>query len=210
MTSRIRESAVLPDNEPGSEPWPLEATVVEMDTQLRGSVVNPKSMRKVEDEECIGGMVRAARAVASLPGNLVVGGQVKKIVDSFLVGFPHVIDDCYHAVGSDSENAGPKLQDVEAFRIRLGKHLEAEDWGPTCGDCTSSICHGLLSAWANLAQDPGKVAADWVRHGVSFLWRSRVTKIFWNLKTSRAMSRSSETTPEWTRTKTCGLRSMSL
>ena len=165
VTSGIRESAVLPNNEPGSEPWPLEATVVEMDTQLRGSVVNPKSLRKVEDEECIGGMVRAARAVASLPGNLVVGGQVKKIVDSFLVEFPHVIDDCYHAVGSDSENAGPKLQDVEAFRIRLGKHFGTEDWGPTCEDCTSSICHGLLSAWANLAQDPGKVAADWVRHG---------------------------------------------
>ena len=165
VTSGIRESAVLPDNEPGSEPWPLEATVVEMDTQLRGSVVNPKSLRKVEDEECIGGMVRAARAVASLPGNLVVGGQVKKILDSFLVEFPHVVDDCYHAIGSDSENAGPKLQDVEAFRIRLGKHLGNEDCGPTCGDCTSSICHGLLSAWANLAQVPGKVAADWVRHG---------------------------------------------
>ena len=165
VASGIRESAVVFDGEPGSKTWPLEATVVDMDTQLRGSVVNPKSSRKVEDEECIGGMVRAARAVASLLGNLVVGGQVSKILDSFLVEFTHVVDDCNHVIGSDSEDAGPKLQDVEAFRVRLGKHLGTEDWGPTFGDCTSSIRHGLLSAWANLAHDPGKVAADWVRHG---------------------------------------------
>ena len=120
VTSGIRDFAVVFNGEPTSEPWPLEATVVDMDTQLRGPVVNPKSLRKVEDEECIGGMVRAARAVASLPGNLVVGGQVRTILDSFLVEFPHVVDDCYHAIGSDSENAGPKLQDLEAFRIRLG------------------------------------------------------------------------------------------
>ena len=53
---------------------------------------------------------------------------------------------------------------MEAFRVRLGKHLGTEDWGPTSGDCTSSIRH-WLSAWANLAHDPGKVAADWVRLG---------------------------------------------
>ena len=76
-----------------------------------------------------------------------------------------MVDDCNHAIGSDSEDAGPKFQDVEAFRVRLGKHLGIEDWGPTFGDCTSSIRHGLLSAWANLAHDPGKVAADWVRYG---------------------------------------------
>ena len=71
-----------------------------------------------------------------------------------------MFDDCNHAIGSDWE-----LQDVEAFRVRLGKHLGTEDWAPTFGDCISSIRHGLLSAWANLAHDPGKVAADWVRHG---------------------------------------------
>ena len=161
----IRDSTMVSVGVPVSMPWPLEATCVDMETQLRGSVVNHKSSRKLEDKECIGGMVRAARAVASLPGNLVVGGQVRKILDSFLVEFPHVVDDCFHAIGSDSVNAGPKSQDVDAFRIRLGKHLGTEDWGPTFGECTSSICHGLLSAWANLAHDPGKVAADWVRHG---------------------------------------------
>ena len=57
-------------------------------------------------------MARAARAVASLPGNLVIGGQVRKIHDCFLVEFSHVVDDCHHAIGSDSEDAGPKLQDV--------------------------------------------------------------------------------------------------
>ena len=36
--------------------------------------------------------------------------------------------------------------------------------GPNSGDCTSSIRPGLLSAWPNLAHDPRKVAADWVRH----------------------------------------------
>ena len=56
---------------------------MDRETQLRGSVVNPKSSRKLEDKECIGGMVRAARAVASLPGNLVVGGQVRKILIPF-------------------------------------------------------------------------------------------------------------------------------
>ena len=161
----IRDSTAVSTGLPVSVPRPLEATCVDMDTQLRGLVVNPKSARELEDKECIGGMVRAARAVASLPGNLVVGGQVRKLLDSFLVEFPHVIEDCFRAIGSDLENAGPKSQDVEAFRIRLGKHLKTEDWGPTFGECTSSICHGLLSAWANLAQDPGKVAADWVRHG---------------------------------------------
>ena len=80
VTSGIRESAVVFDGEPGSKTWPLEATVVD-----GHPVVNPKSSRTVEDEECIGGMVRAARAVASLPGNLVVGGQVRKIIDCLLI-----------------------------------------------------------------------------------------------------------------------------
>ena len=165
VTSGIRESAVVFDGESVSKTWPLEATVVELDTQSRGSVVNPKSSRKIEDEECIGGMARAARAVASLPGNLVTGGQASKILDCFLVEFTHVVDDCIRTIVSDAEDAGPKFQDVEAFRVRLGRHLGTEDWGPTSGDCTSSIRHGLLSAWASLAHDPGKVAADWVRHG---------------------------------------------
>ena len=78
-----------------------------------------------------------------------------------------MVDDCNHAIGSDSEDAGPKLQDVEPFRVRLGRHLGTEEWCPTSGDCTSSIRHGLLSAWASLAHDPGKVAADWVRHGAA-------------------------------------------
>ena len=144
--------------------WTLEATVVDMDTQLRGSVVNPKS-RKIEDEECNGGMARAAGAVASLLGNLVIRAQARKHLDCFLVEFSHVVADCIRAIGSDAEDVGPKLQDVEAFRVRLGRHLETEDWGPTSGDCTSSIRHGLLSAWASLAHDLGKVAADWIRHG---------------------------------------------
>ena len=42
---------------------------------------------------------------------------------------------------------------------------QTEDWGPNSRDGTSSIRPGLLSAWANLAHDPGKVAAGWVRHG---------------------------------------------
>ena len=138
MVLGIRDSTVVSSGVPVSMPRPLEATCVDMDTQLRGSVANPKSSRKLEDKECIGGMVRAARAVASLPGNLVVGGQVRKLLDSFLVEFPHVIEDCFHAIGSDSANAGPKSQDVDAFWIRLGKHLGTEDWGPTFGECTSS------------------------------------------------------------------------
>ena len=87
VTSGIRESAVVFDGERVSKTWPLEATVVDMDTHLRVSVVNPKSSRKIEDEDCIGGMARAARAVASLTGNLVIGGQVSKILDCFLVEF---------------------------------------------------------------------------------------------------------------------------
>ena len=75
-----------------------------------------------------------------------------------------MVDDCIRAIGSDAEGGGPKLLDVEAFRVRLGRHLGTEDWGPTSGDCTSSIRPGLLSAWASLAHDPGKVAAGWVRH----------------------------------------------
>ena len=149
-----------------------------------GSVVNPKSSRKVEDEECIGGMARAAHAVASLPGIFVIGGQVRQILDCFLVEFSHVVNDYLRAIGSDAEDAGPKLQDVMTFRVRFGRHVGTEDWGPTSGNCTSSIRPGLFSAWASLAHDPTKVAADWVRHGdrqaffpslcllVYFLWRS--------------------------------------
>ena len=43
-------------------------------------------------------MARAAHAVASLPGNLVSGGQVRKILDSFLCEFSKVVDDCIHAI----------------------------------------------------------------------------------------------------------------
>ena len=52
--------------------------------------------------------------------------------------------------------------------------------GPTFGDCTSSIRHGLLSACANLAHDPGKVVADWVRHGApaGFLFQPLLANIF--------------------------------
>ena len=78
------KSAVVFDGGSVSKTWPLEATVVDMDTQWRVSVVNPKTSRKIE-EECIGGMAWAARAVASRPGNLVIGGQVRQIRDCFLV-----------------------------------------------------------------------------------------------------------------------------
>ena len=53
VTSGIRGSA---------EP---EATVVDVDTQLRGSIANPTLLRRIEDEGCVGGMARAARAVTS-------------------------------------------------------------------------------------------------------------------------------------------------
>ena len=89
------DSTAVSTGLPVSVPRPLEATCVDMDIQLRGLVVNPKSARELEDKECIGGMVRAARAVASLPGNLVVGGQVRELLDSFLAEFPHVIEDCF-------------------------------------------------------------------------------------------------------------------
>ena len=49
-----------------------------MNTQLRGSIANPKSVHRFEDEECIDGMARAARAVASFPGNLTIGGLNQK------------------------------------------------------------------------------------------------------------------------------------
>ena len=78
-----------------------------MDTQLRGSIANPKSVNRFEDEECIDGMARAARAVASFPGNLVIGGQVKKILDCLLFEFPHATDDCIRAIGSEAKDAGP-------------------------------------------------------------------------------------------------------
>ena len=67
-----------------SRTWPLEATAVDKDTQLRGSTANAESLRRIEDEECIGGMAWAARAVAALPGKLVIGGQVSKILDCFV------------------------------------------------------------------------------------------------------------------------------
>ena len=82
---------------------------------------------------------------------------------SWQLEFSHVVEDYIRAIGSDAEDTGPKLQDVEAFRVRLGR---------------------LLSAWASLAHDPGKVAADWAPRGapagilsqpswpVSFLWCS--------------------------------------
>ena len=83
----------------------------------------------------------------SLPGNLVIGGQVRKILDDFLCEFPHVVDDGIRAIGSEAKDAGPKLQNMETFRVTL------------------SIRPRLLSAWASLAHDPGKVAADSVRRG---------------------------------------------
>ena len=67
-----------------SRTWPLEATVADVDTQLRRSIANTKLLRSIEEEECVGGMARATRAVASLRGNFVIGGQVRKILHCFL------------------------------------------------------------------------------------------------------------------------------
>ena len=98
---------------------------------------------------------------------LVIGGQVRKILDCFLVEFRYVVDDCNHAIGSDSEDAGPKLQDAEAFRVRLGRHLGTEDWGPTSGDCTSSI--RLLIGFVTVLR---QAFFPSLRLLVPFLWRS--------------------------------------
>ena len=121
VTFGVYESAVVSGNESPLRTWLLEATAVDMDTPFRGLNANPK-MRRIVDE-----VTPAARAVASLLGNLVIGGQVRKIIDCFLSEFPHVVDDCNCAIGSEEKDAGPKVQGVEAFRVRLDRYLGTED-----------------------------------------------------------------------------------
>ena len=42
VTSGLRDSSLVLDVESASRTWPREATVVDVDTQVRGSIANPK------------------------------------------------------------------------------------------------------------------------------------------------------------------------
>ena len=114
----------------------------------------------------IGGMAHAARAVASLPGNLVSCGKVRRVLDAFLWKRPELVDVCVRAIGSEDPAAGPSEEDLDILRSELAEHFGISDFGPTAsGDCTSPIRSSLFSAWAKDAGDPGSVAAEWVRSG---------------------------------------------
>ncbi len=125
-----------------------------------------KDIRRFQDYECIGGMARAARCVAALPGNIVAGGQIRRILDEFIQDKLATIDACVNALGREVPDAGPSDEDLNDLRGRLARFLQVSDLGPVqIGDCTSPIRAGLLEAWAAKAGDPGAVAAQWVRHG---------------------------------------------
>ena len=99
-----------------------------------------------------------------MPGNLVAGGQIRALMDTFLAARPELIAACCDAIGLEDPGAGPADQALDELRALLGAHLQTADLGPVAnGDCTSPIRAGLLSAWAHKAGDPGAEAATWVQ-----------------------------------------------
>jgi hypothetical protein len=144
-----------------------EAEAVEFTSQLRGyRSGGKKATRKQEDIDCIGGMARTSRCVAALPGNIVAGGQIRVLMDAFLLRWPDLIATCCSAIGAEDPSAGPSEASLDELREILAVHLRTSDTGPVAnGDCTSPIRAGLLSAWASKAGDPGAAAAAWVRDG---------------------------------------------
>ena len=119
-----------------------------------------KALHKQQDDACIGGMARTARCVAALPGNLVAGGHMRKLLDTFIADHPDVVEQCCSAIGAEAPDAGPSESSLEEFRRRMAVHFGVTDIGPVMnGDCTSPIRSGLLTAWARKANDPLVVTA---------------------------------------------------
>ena len=144
----------------------LDAERVEFEHHLRLPGADPKADRKREDDECLGGMARTSRAVAALPGHLVLGGRLRRALDDFVRLRPHVVQDCLSALGSDDPAAGPRECDLRDVRELLGGLLGASSTeAVAAGDVTSPVRAGLLHAWATQAGDPGASAALWLVNG---------------------------------------------
>jgi len=81
------EVLASPDMAPAPIDGIPEANEVQFINELRGGrTAGKKDIRRRQDFECLGGMARAARCVATLPGNLVAGGHVRQIGRQVLDG----------------------------------------------------------------------------------------------------------------------------
>lgn len=133
---------------------------------LRGSIPDPREEKRQEDERSLGGMRRAARAVAQLPSVITMGARVRNLMESFIAEYPETVDECCKAIGAEGGDLGPPDWKLEVLRWELAQVVGATSVDAVCeNDCTSPIRAHLLKAWAQAARDPGAAAADWLLHG---------------------------------------------
>ena len=127
----------------------------------------PKDVRKTEDNNCLAGMRNAHRAVARIPGWMVVGKKLRKVTEGFFSEFPGALSECLESISGDPDlRKGPKEVTLEAFREKLSRAFGNCSTLPVdAGDCDTKIRADLIGAIAAEANDPGIFAVDWLKTG---------------------------------------------
>eukprot|EP00972_Heterocapsa_arctica_P043222 6375360-Heterocapsa_arctica.AAC.1 len=75
-------------------------------------------------------MARTARVISRMPEAILVGAQVRGIVEAYLQERPELVELCVTAIGSEHDDAGPPETAVEGLRASLSTLFGGVNTGP--------------------------------------------------------------------------------
>ena len=168
--SLVRASSVPTGSVPGKVAKRFGLSVTRVN-YARPSAVVPDTLPHIGDLRNI------SNSVAKIPGHLVVGHMVRKILGGFLDDNPAVQGKCLASIGQQITSQYQVIADDMLFALRLKLAGAFEDQGAASEKnshlpCSSkhistSVCGLLLHAWAVAAGDPASSIALWFRDGAT-------------------------------------------
>ena len=142
-------------------------------TVTRANHARPVASKHI-DPPHIGDLRNLSSSVLKVNGHLVIGKQVRDILDDYLDKNPALQDKCLASIGEDTTQEQVIPEDtLQLLRRRLGSLFSSagvpvspEAHLPCNNDCiSSSVCGLLLHSWALAAGDPAAPISLWFRDG---------------------------------------------
>jgi len=122
-----------------------------------------EDVRANQERIAIGGMRRAASAVAKVPSLVPVGRKMRSLLEGILDQYEGLEDSCLRAIGSAEDDPGPSEDVLEHIRSNVAGMLGCTDWQPVeNGSISTEIRAGLLEAWRKAAGDPDWAVTQWL------------------------------------------------
>ena len=143
------------------DPTAAEVTITSDSCVGRGAPLSQRFARENENEEAVGGLRNAARAVDRVPGWKSVGVRLSKIIEEVVIQHEDVLNKVFNGLGQKDQVEAVPEQCCELLREKLFLMFAASESAVQPGP--GGLFPGVFQLLTDEACDPDVHIHEWLR-----------------------------------------------